>query len=239
MVLIPAGEFAMGEERGEDDERPVRRVRIGAFYMDCTEVTQASYQDLMGKNPSKSVAADKPVERVSWVSAAQYCNMRSLREGLKPCYDAGTLTCDFQANGYRLPTEAEWEYACRAGTTSRWSCGDDPAELERCAWFKKNSEKSPHAVKQKQPNPWGLYDLHGNVAEWCQDYYAESYDAAQVADPAGPEAGEERVLRGGSWKTSEDRCRSAARFSETPAFADACFGTEEYGFRCVRRVAEP
>ena len=108
--------------------------------------------------------------------------------------------------------------------------------LDRNAWWKQNSDKAPHPVKQKQPNAWGLYDLHGNVAEWCHDYYAESYDPSQTVDPTGPESGEERVLRGGGWKTSADGCRSAARFSETPGFADACFGTEEYGFRCVRRA---
>jgi formylglycine-generating enzyme required for sulfatase activity len=191
---------------------------------------------MMGKNPSKTVSPDRPVERISWVSAAQYCNMRSLREGFTPCYDADTLACDFEANGYRLPTEAEWEYACRAGTTTAWSCGDNSKKLDEYAWFKDNAGKQTQPVRQKKPNPWGLFDLHGNVLEWCHDFYSETYEATEAADPRGPAAGDERTLRGGSWKTSEDRCRSAARWSETPAFADACFGTEEYGFRCVRRA---
>ena len=235
MVYIPRGEFLMGTENGQEDEQPVRRVKAGDFYMDCTEVTQQSFESLMGKNPARFRGADKPVERVSWLWAAQYCNMRSLREGLTPCYDPDTLACDFEANGYRLPTEAEWEYACRAGTVSDWSFGDDSARLGRYAWFKGNAEKSTHPVRQKPPNAWGLYEMHGNVAEWCHDYYAEAYDASQTVDPCGAEAGEERVLRGGSWKTSEDACRSAARFSQPPGLADVCFGYDAYGFRCVRR----
>jgi len=236
MVLIPAGEFTMGDEAGEDDERPAHRVKLTAFYMDVTEVTQASFQALMGRNPAKFAAPDKPVERISWHAAIQYCNMRSQRDGLQPCYDLKTLTCDFSANGYRLPTEAEWEYACRAGTTTRWSFGDDAGKLKDHAWYKPNSGKTTHPVKAKRPNPWGLYDMHGNVAEWCQDFYAESYtDEDAVHDPRGPASGEDRVLRGGSWAVDEDSCRSSARNFEAPGFADVCFGYEAYGFRCVRR----
>jgi formylglycine-generating enzyme required for sulfatase activity len=237
MVLIRAGEFLMGDDRGEDDEKPVHRVQLSAFYMDVCEVTQQSYQGLMGKNPAKVPGPDHPVERVSWLSAIQYCNMRSWREGLKPCYNAETLECDFSADGYRLPTEAEWEYACRAGTSSRWSFGDDTAQLAKHAWFKDNAQKTTHPVKQKSPNPWGLYDMHGNVAEWCNDFSAEGYPSAEkVQDPRGPQQGEERVLRGGSWTSSDDGCRSAARAAQPPGFADVCFGYEAYGFRCVRRA---
>jgi acetoin utilization deacetylase AcuC-like enzyme/formylglycine-generating enzyme required for sulfatase activity len=239
MVLIPAGRFSMGDAAGEDDEQPIHQVEIGPFYMDTCEVTQASFQAMMGRNPSKSLGPDKPVERVSWFAAIQYCNMRSAREGLRPCYDLKTLRSDFSADGYRLPTEAEWEYACRAGTTSRWSFGDDPGELGKYAWFKGNSGKTTHAVRQKLPNPWGLYDMYGNVAEWCNDFYGEHYEAAAGRDPRGPAAGSERVLRGGSWKAAEEGCRSAARHSEPPGFADVCFGYEQYGFRCVRKAETP
>lgn len=237
MVLIPAGEFTMGDDQGEDDERPAHRVKLSAFYMDVTEVTQASFQSLMGRNPAKFAAPDKPVERISWHAAIQYCNMRSQRDGLQPCYDLKTMTCDFAASGYRLPTEAEWEYACRAGTTTRWSFGDDASKLKDHAWYKPNAAKTTHPVKAKRPNAWGLYDMHGNVAEWCQDFYGEDYgDGKAVQDPRGPDAGEDRVLRGGSWAVDEDSCRSSARNFEAPGFADVCFGYEAYGFRCVRRA---
>jgi formylglycine-generating enzyme len=240
MVLIPAGKFLMGEAHGEDDEKPVREVELSPFSMDVREVTQASYQALMGRNPSKFRGDDRPVERLSWPHAIQYCNMRSLREGLKPCYDLATQRCDFAADGYRLPTEAEWEYACRAGTASPWSFGGDGAELDRHAWFKSNAEKTTHPVGEKLPNAWGLCDMHGNVAEWCHDFYAPTYgDAGPVKDPRGPERGDQRVLRGGSWSAGADGCRSAARMGETPALADVCFGYEAYGFRCVRRAADP
>ena len=238
MVLIPGGEFVMGDDQGEDDEQPLCCVQIGPFYMDVCEVTQESFQTMMGRNPSKWVDTARPVDRMSWYAALQYCNMRSTREGLKPCYDLETLQCDFAAGGYRLPTEAEWEYACRAGTTTRYSFGDDVGALGDCAWFKKNSDGTTHPVKQKRPNPWGLYDMHGNVAEWCNDFYAESYEADGAQDPTGPESGEDRVLRGGSWKTSEESCRSSARDFAAPGLADTCFGYESYGFRCVRSAGD-
>jgi formylglycine-generating enzyme required for sulfatase activity len=236
MVHIPAGEFDMGDDNGEDDERPAHRVQISSFYIDVCEVTQESFQAVMGRNPSKSKGPQKPVESVSWLAAVQYCNMRSAREGLKPCYDLKTFACDFTADGYRLPTEAEWEYACRAGTSTRWSFGDTPGDLGKYGWFKGNAGKMPHPVQQKQPNPWGLYDMHGNAAEWCNDYYRPRYDVGAAKDPRGPGSGTERVLRGGSWMTADDDCRSSARHKEAPVFADVCFGRESYGFRCVGRA---
>ena len=236
MVLIPAGEFLMGDNDGDTDEKPAHSVQVSAFYMDTQEVAQKAYEGLMEKNPSKFKAPDKPVDQVDWYHAVLYCNMRSRKDGLKPCYDPKTLTCDFTATGYRLPTEAEWEYACRAGTKDKYSVGNDAARLKTCAWFKENAAQTTHPVGQKTPNAWGLYDMHGNVAEWCDDNYGENYyQQKEGQNPHGPPAGDKRVLRGGSWATSADACRSSARNSETPRLADACFGSDTYGFRCVKR----
>ncbi len=237
MALLPAGEFVMGNDAGEEDEKPAHTVAVSAFYMDVCEVTQQAYESLIGKNPSKAKGPDRPVEQVDWYRAILYCNARSLKESLKPCYDPKTQACDFGADGYRLPTEAEWEYACRAGTRSAYSFGDDAGKLQAHAWFEANSEKSTHPVARKAPNAWGLFDMHGNVAEWCQDIYGESFYAEKAGrDPRGLGAGDMRVLRGGSWRTSAGGCRSSARAGETPGFADACFGSDGYGFRCVKKA---
>jgi len=235
MAFIPAGEFEMGDDNGDADEKPAHKVQLSPFYMDTHEVTQKAYEALVQQNPSKSKGPDKPVEQVDWYHAVLFCNLRSLKEGLKPCYEPKTLACDFNANGYRLPTEAEWEYACRAGTRDKYSFGNDGAKLKTCAWFKANAGQAPHPVGQKAPNPWGLYDMHGNVAEWCHDFYSETfYSLSPAQDPHGPASGDKCVLRGGSWRTGEDGCGSAARNSETLRFADACFGSDACGFRCVR-----
>ena len=244
MVLLPAGEFSMGsDDSQEKDERPVHKVRAGPFYMDRCEVTQKSFEALMGQNPSRFKDPNAPVERVSWHAAIRYCNARSRKEALPPCYDPNALTCDFAAGGYRLPTEAEWEYACRAGTTTEYSFGSDRAALGEYAWFRGNSDETTHPVGCKKPNPWGLYDVHGNVAEWCNDYYGpKEYSAARPSDspqatgPRGPAAGDYRVLRGGSWRTGEAVCRSAARAAEPPGMADVCLAYDAYGFRCVRKA---
>jgi formylglycine-generating enzyme required for sulfatase activity len=236
MALIPGGQFTLGDDQGEEDEKPAHRVRLSPFYIDTSEVSQAAFQKIMGRNPSKWAGPDKPVERMSWHAAIQFCNMRSLKEGLHTCYDPKSMQCNFSADGYRLPTEAEWEYACRAGTTTRWSFGDDAAALASHGWFKANADKRTHPVRQKQPNPWGLFDMHGNVAEWCNDFYRERYDSGEQEDPHGPASGEERVLRGGSFNSTDENCRCAARGSAPPGLADTCFGYEAYGFRCVRRA---
>ena len=217
MVEVPPGEFIMGDDGGAAEERPAHTVRVSAFCIDATEVTQKSFEALMGRNPAKFVGPDRPVERVSWYAAIQYCNARSLKEGLRPCYDLKTLACDFSADGYRLPTEAEWEYACRAGTRTRFSFGDDPGGLAACGWLKENAARTTHPVRQKPPNPWGLYDMHGNVAEWCNDFYGPGYGAAaEAVDPRGPASGTERVLRGGSWSSGAEACRSSARVRRGP-----------------------
>ena len=241
MVQIPAGSFEMGSRHGRDDERPVHKVWIDSFLMDQHEVTQAEYEKLgqieAFPNPSHFKGSDLPVEQVSWPQAARFCNARSRAEGLQPCYNEDTGECDFQANGYRLPTEAEWEYACRAGMLTDWSFGGDARKLGDFAWFADNSGKKTHAVGQKRPNAWGLYDMHGNVAEWCHDVYQKDYYAqSPEKNPRGPADGKEYVLRGGSWKSAAEALRSAYRLGENPGFSDACLARDAIGFRCVRKA---
>ncbi len=237
MVLIPAGSFRMGSDGGEPDQAPAHDVRVDAFLMDRHEMTQEVYGKLVRPNGSNFKGPQRPAEMVSWAEAALYCNLRSRAEGLEPCYDEDTAECDFEADGYRLPTEAEWEYACRAGTTTRWSFGDDPAKLPQYGWFKANANKTTHPVKQKDPNAWGLYDMHGNVAEWCNDVYAKDYYGnSRKENPRGPAQGEKYVLRGGAWNGSEESCGAAYRVGEDPGFQDACFARDAIGFRCVRRA---
>jgi formylglycine-generating enzyme required for sulfatase activity len=159
--------------------------------------------------------------------------------GLEPCYDLKSWKCDFGANGYRLPTEAEWEYACRAGTKTKYFFGDAAAKLGVFAWYEGNSGSRPRPVAQKLPNPWGLFDICGNVAEWCHDHYARDYYAkSPSADPRGPGAGDTRVLRGGSWGSEPGHCTSSYRDKNNPGYADVCFGYDVYGFRAVRSVAK-
>ena len=211
--------------------------------MDKYLVTQQEYRRVMGKNPSRWKADKNPVEQVRWSDAARYCNARSELEGLQPCYDLNTWECDFEANGYRLPTEAEWEYACRAGTKTAYYFGNDPSRLKDYAWFEENSRTKPRPVGQKPPNPWGLYDMCGNVWEWCNDFYkVDYYQESPKDNPRGPKTGETKVVRGGAWKFSAESCRSAYRYNENPGYADVCFGYDIYGFRCVRNAppgAEP
>ncbi len=142
---------------------------------------------------------------VGWGKAALYCNLRSEAEGLEPCYnDFGE--CNFEATGYRLPTEAEWEYACRAGSTTVYSFGSDTAQLGQHAWFKSNANKKTHPAGKKEANAWGLYDMHGNVAEWCNDVYAaDYYHHSPSKNPRGPSEGEKNVLRGRALERQSDR----------------------------------
>ena len=237
MVLIPAGWFDMGSGRGKPDESPVHRVWVDAFLMDRQEVTQEAYGRLILGNPSHFKGPDRPMEQVSWAKAALYCNARSRAEGLDPCYDEDTAECNCRAGGYRLPTEAEWEYACRAGgEADEWLRGD-PRGLRDFAWFAENAAKTTHPVRQKRPNPWGLYDILGNVAEWCNDVYdAGYYKVSPDRNPRGPTDGKRYVLRGGAWNSTRDACRPTYRVGEHPGFQDACFALDAVGFRCVRNA---
>lgn len=234
MVQIPGGKFMMGDK--DEVDAPPHEVVVGSFSMDKHLVTQEQFQKVMGANPSRWKGDKNPVEQLRWSDAVKFCNKRSELEGLQPCYDLKTLQCNFEVNGYRLPTEAEWEYACRAGTTTAYFLGDSPAKLGDYAWFDKNSGGHPRPVGQKQPNPWGLYDMAGNVWQWCNDFYkVDYYQEAPRENPRGPNEGQNKVLRGGAWRFSADNCRSGYRYNESPGYADVCFGYDIYGFRCVRR----
>jgi formylglycine-generating enzyme required for sulfatase activity len=208
-MLIPPGSFMMGSTNGGDDEKPVHQVTIKySYYIGRFEVTQAQWQSVMGNNPSsfKGDLADPyiklPVESVSWDDTQNFIN--KLNEG----------NDGFR---YRLPTEAEWEYACRAGTTGAYA-----GNLSQMAWFAENSENRTHTVGQKQPNAWGLFDMHGNVWEWCQDWY-DAYPTGPVTDPQGASSGSGRVFRGGNWYSYGRYCRSAFR-SSAPTAASYAFG---------------
>jgi formylglycine-generating enzyme required for sulfatase activity len=242
MVYLPGGEFLMGNNQGNPDETPAHKVKVSGFLMDKFEVTHEMFAKAQLPNPSHwQDNPQKPVERVRWRDAKQYCNERSLLEGLTPCYNEKTADwdCDYSANGYRLPTEAEWEYACRAGTEGPYDFGA-PDKLRQYAWFAGNADRQTHPVGQKKPNRWGLYDMYGNVSEWCEDVYDPAYyKQSPAADPPGPpNPGKDvrRVIRGGSWKSSPDMCRVSFRQGERTGDTDACFFTDFCGFRCVRRA---
>ncbi|MDL2321828.1 formylglycine-generating enzyme family protein [Desulfosarcina sp. OttesenSCG-928-B08] len=218
-VLIPAGSFKMGCNRDFENchggESPQHSVTISKpFYLGKYEVTQEQWVAVMGGNPSKFKGRSNPVEQVSWNDVQTF--IRKLNEKEK-------------TGKYRLPTEAEWEYAARAGSTSTYSFGDDADQIGRYAWYEGNSGEKTHPVGQKQPNNWGLYDMHGNVWEWCQDWYGENYYRnSSSSDPKGPSSGEYRVNRGGGWGNSAGFCRSALRSSSSPGDRSNSLGI---GFR--------
>jgi len=236
LVLIQGGRFTMGDK--EQVDAPVHEVVVSSFYIDKYLVTQEQFQKVMGDNPSRWKGDKNPVEQVRWSDAVKFCNQRSQLEKLQPCYDLKTWRCNFDADGYRLPTEAEWEYACRAGSTTAFFFGDNPAKLSDYAWFEKNSGGRPQPVGQKQANAWSLFDICGNVWEWCNDFYkVDYYKESPQKDPRGPNEGQTKVVRGGAWRFKPESCRSGYRYNENPGYADVCFGYDIYGFRCVRKLA--
>jgi formylglycine-generating enzyme required for sulfatase activity len=238
LVLLPAGTFSMGDGAGREDETP-HEVSVSSFYLDKLPVTQELYSKVMGVNPSKRKDPACPVERTQWTDAVRFCNKCSELEGLTPCYNLDTWECNFTANGYRLPTEAEWEYACRAGSTGKYSFGDAEKELPKYAWLRPHSQGKTQPAGQKLPNRWGLFDMHGNVWQWCNDWYSDSYyKECPKENPRGPASGKKRLLRGGAWDSNAEKCRAAYRMSEFPVYSDACFGADSYGFRRARMVGE-
>jgi len=237
MCLITPGAFMMGSQEAEKqriDNEVYREVRITRpFLLSTTPVTQAQYRILMGSNPSAHVGDDLPVERVSWIDAIRYCNVLSTRERLIPYYDihdgGRRVSVVHAANGFRLPTEAQWEYACRAGCERRFSTGDRVEDLTRIGWFSGNTETS-RPVAQLPANSWGLHDMHGNVWEWCHDTYGP-YGRGPVEDPVSVSRSKRRVLRGGAHNTPAYLARSAARFDAPYDAADG-----DYGFRLALPV---
>jgi len=247
-IKIESGTFSMGSPASEpqrgDNESPQHQVTVSAFYIGRDLVTQNDYQELMGSNPSSFKGWNMPVERVTWFDAVEYCNKLSQKEGLTPAYtisgtgNSRTVDWNKNANGYRLPTEAEWEYACRAGTTTPFSTGNnittDQANYDgnypysnygRGQWREKTTN-----VGSFPANAWGVFDMHGNVFEWCWDWYGV-YESGPQTDPAGAESGLYRVLRGGSWFDNGRYIRSANRNSSSPSLR-----SHSVGFRLARSM---
>lgn len=249
MISIPGGSFLMGSPDDEvgrhANEGPQRTVNISSFSMLEAEVTERQWEEVMGWNDCYDSRGDNyPVEFVSWLDCVSFCNKLSEAVGLEQCYTLSNITyngvhistadvtCDFEASGFRLPTEAEWEYACKAGTTTRFNKGDSEADLHLAAWYTANSDSLKQKVRQKQANQFGLYDTHGNVWEWCWDYYYTDYYGTRPDpddNPTGRTTGSDRIQRGGSCYDIVDFCRSAYRSYTGP---NRCH--RYVGFRVVR-----
>jgi formylglycine-generating enzyme required for sulfatase activity/TolB-like protein len=244
MVRVEGGTFQMGTASGGDsDERPVHTVTVKSFYMGKYEVTQREWREIMGTtlrqqrdmaNRSWSLYGEGdnyPMYYVSWYEAVEYCNKLSIKEGLTPAYrgSGDNITCDWNASGYRLPTEAEWEYAAKGGIkdllTATYSGSNS---VDAVAWYDGNSRNSTHTVGTKAHNSLGLYDMSGNVWEWCWDWFG-NYSSGTQDNPRGAVSGADRVLRGGSWSNSAANVRSASRYSYTPSYRSISIG-----FRLVR-----
>jgi formylglycine-generating enzyme required for sulfatase activity len=253
-VLIKAGDFLRGSPESDraalDDEKPQKRISIShPFHMAKTKVTQGLFQRVTGKNPSAfgpnggmkdkvkgKDTSDYPVESVRWIEAIEFCNRLSERDGLAPYYhiEQGAVSVN-GGEGWRLPTEAEWEYACRAGTETAWSFGDDASELGDYAWFAGNSDGTTHPVGQKKANPWGLFDMHGDAPEWCWDRYAaDYYKHSPLIDPPGDGRADIRAYRGGGWNDDAGQTRSASRESLGTIYGGVL---NHIGFRVARDAA--
>jgi hypothetical protein len=217
MVLIPAGGFLMGspdlEEDARTDEKPQHRVRITKpFYLGKYLLTQEQWEAVMGNNPNHFKRPKNSVEKISWDDCQQF--LKKLNKRFRPAHSNPLLEGEWE---FRLPSEAQWEYACRAGSTTRYCFGNHESTLGQYAWYDANSGEATHAAGEKKPNAWGLYDMHGSLWEWCQDWYEEGYYAkSPTDDPMGPTRGSDRVARGGYWCDPATNCRSSNRYGRRP-----------------------
>ncbi|UCC76820.1 MAG: SUMF1/EgtB/PvdO family nonheme iron enzyme [Anaerolineales bacterium] len=242
MILVEAGSFEMGSAQGYDDEQPAHTVYVTRpFLISRHKVTFEEYDRFCDDTPGRMRLDDRgsgrgkrPVFGVTWYDAIAYCNLLSEKEGLTPCYSGkGKVTkCDFSASGYRLPTEAEWEYAAGGGPLGAGYLYAGSNEADEVAWYRENSNDMAHAVGLKKPNELGLFDMSGNGWEWCWDWYDEDYYASSPAeDPMGPASGRDRSRRASDWQQGADTLRVTFRSADTPSYRGS------NGFRLVRTAA--
>ncbi len=240
MVLVPSGTFTMGSTAGDSDELPLHSVTLSSYYISKTEVTQGQWKAVMGSNPSyfPGVGDNGPVEEVTWYDCISYCNKLSIKEGKTPVYSiggntspgswsTGTIDRNTSAKGYRLPTEAEWEYAARGGNQTNNYTYSGSNTVDNVAWYSSNSGSTTHLVSTRTANELGISDMSGNVWEWCWDWYG-SYTSASQTNPTGASSGSSRLLRGGSWNSSSYVCRVSYRGYDFPDLRNS-----DLGFRVV------
>jgi formylglycine-generating enzyme len=228
MVRVGGTIFRMGDAIGDGyiNERPMHAATVSTFYISRHEVTQKEWKDVMGTSPSHFSIDDYPielrwndlpVEQVSWLQAVQYCNKLSELKGFQPCYtiSGDSVSCDFTRNGFRLPTETEWEYAAKGGGLATGYKYAGSNLISDIGWYRVNAKGATYPEEQKKPNELGLFDMTGNVFEWCWDWYGP-YGSSAVSDPHGPASGTVRVMRGGAWGSEERECRVTYRAWSAP-----------------------
>ncbi len=230
MVFVEGGTFMMGSNDGTGYEKPIHEVTLPSFWIGKYQVTQKEWVDVMGNNPSHWKSDLLPVENVSWFEAVEYCNKRSIREGLAPCYSGSgnDIVCNWNSNGYRLPTEAEWEFAARGGVKNWGYKYSGSNDVNAVAWYDGNSRGQTHEVGAKSPNELSIYDMSGNIWEWCWDIYG-AYPSSHQTNPRGADSGSSRVFRGGSWSSYAGYCTVSYQ-----SFNLATDSSNNLGFRVCR-----
>ncbi len=221
MVSVAGGSFLMGNNNGTNTEKPAHTVSLNGFSISRTEITQEQFENVMGSNPSYSKNPDMPVEQVTWFEAVEFCNRLSMMEGLTPAYSISgkTVTWNTQADGYRLPTESEWEFAAGSGTSD----GKQAVSAEGSVWNSTNSAGQSHECGKLEANAADLFDMCGNVSEWCWDYYGV-YRTGEQHNPKGTESGTQRVIRGGGWNSNPQQCTATFRDCQKPEIRSSYTG---------------